>query len=61
MLKIPGIAFKYTNTIHDKVINYKQVIQEGVMPTDCDCHYASNEYIDVNSHVFTGNLNIIRN
>ena len=61
-LKTPGVAFKYTDTIRNKVVNYKQVIQEGVVPNDCECHSASNEYVDINSgHVFTGNLNIIRN
>ena len=61
-LKTPGIAFKYTDTIRNKVLNYKQVIQEGIIPTDCVCHSVNHEYIDANSnHVFTGNLNIIEN
>ena len=48
-LKTPGVAFKYTDTIRNKVVNYKQVIQEGVVPNDCGCHSASNEYVDINS------------
>lgn len=61
-LKMPGVAFKYSDTIRKKIVNYKQAIEEGVIPANCECHTTNNEYVDVNSqHVFTGNLEIIQN
>lgn len=61
-LKYPGIAFRYSDTIRTQVLNYKQVIQEGITPVACDCHSLDPMFIDEHSgHAFTGNLNIISN
>ena len=60
--KLPGIAFKYSNTIRNKIVNYKQVIQEGITPLHCNCDIADPLFVDRNSgHIFTGNLDFITN
>ena len=56
----PIISFKYTQPIKSKITNYRQVIQEGTNPTECDCHLHDEQY-KVNGHIFTGNLGVIRN
>lgn len=59
-LKSPTISFKYTPTIKAKINNYRQVISQGITPTQCDCQNYDEQY-KVDHHVFTGNLNIIQN
>lgn len=61
-MKTPKIAYKYNYTIRSKIVNYKNVINQGITPTSCNCNQVDGNYIDVNSgHVFTGNLDIIDN
>ena len=61
-LREPSIAYKYTNTIRSKIVNYKQaIIDETEQPAICNC---SNypQYIDNHhKHVITGDLSIIEN
>lgn len=59
-LGTPTVTFKYTSTIRSQITNYRQVIQDGTTPTQCDCHN-HDERFKVDNHVFTGDLAIIRN
>lgn len=59
-MKFPTVSYKYSHTIRPKITNYRQVIEKGITPLDCDCHLYSDQY-KVENHVFTGNLDIVGN
>ena len=59
-LGTPTVTFKYTSTFRSQITNYRQVIQEGITPTQCDC-YNHDERFKVDNHVFTCDLDIIKN
>ena len=61
-MKFPSISYSYSPTIRGKITNYKQVISEGITPTECGCETFNVHFKDTNSdHIFTGNLDIIQN
>ena len=59
----PCISYKYSNTIRSDVVNYRQaIVEEESHPATCNCSSYDNSFIDSHhSHVFTGNLAIVRN
>ena len=59
----PCISYKYTNPIRSDVLNYRQALTEEEMhPSICNCNSYDNTFIDSHhSHVFTGNLAIVKN
>ena len=58
----PFISYKYTNPIRSDVLNYRQALTEEEMhPSICNCNSYDNTFIDSHhSHVFTGNLAIVK-
>ena len=59
-LQVPSVSYRYSPTIRSSVTNYRQVINEGITPTTCNCNTIDNKYKD-SGHVFTGDLNLIPN
>ena len=61
-MKIPSISYRYSSTIRSKITNYKEVINAGITPTQCNCDTHDGSFKDANSgHVLTGKLDIIEN
>ena len=64
---IPMISYKLRPTIRNKIVNYKQTIENIIIKNDnkvelpiCKCN--KSKYKDLNSgHIITGDLKIIKN
>ena len=62
-MSTPNVTYSYTNTIRSQIVNYKQTIEEiGNNTFTCRCDNYPDVFVnDTYGHVFTGNLDIIRN
>lgn len=57
----PGITFQYDNSIRNKVLNYRQSLEEDCVSSDLTCNCSSNLYCNpVLGHVVTGDMSFVK-
>ena len=64
MYSNPTVSYKYSDTIRNKVLNYRQTIlgSDSQSVFTCNCDKYSEEFVNNDfGHIFTGDLKIVNN
>ena len=58
----PTVTYSYTSSIRSKILNYNRAIRENKGHYLCKCSNYPSSFVDTHhGHIFTGNLNVIKN